>query len=195
LIFLNAHESFQDDRTHHHLVSFFSYNIADDSNPDARTFEDLCRAHIQKFAKGAEKYASETQLSVRVGQWQDKLGPLLEEEEERPEFDIHAYGQTVIDSMEQEIRRLNPKTLELQDAPVKVVDFRRITRHCQQYEVCRMFLASLSLSNSGNVEIDTAGATDCKSLQLELVQSDIERPMETYLAPSAAVEGIHSLVA
>jgi chromatin segregation and condensation protein Rec8/ScpA/Scc1 (kleisin family) len=115
---------------------------------------------------------------------------LLLEEEQRPEFDIHAYGRTVITSMEQEIRRhsLNPKSLE--DTPDATatenkVDFHKVTRNCQQYEVCRMFLASLSLSNSGNVELVAEQDDQCTSLQLSLVHHDIERPMETYLAPSA----------
>ncbi len=116
---------------------------------------------------------------------------MLLEEEQRPEFDIHAYGRTVITSMEQEIRRhsLNSKSKSLEDTPDDVsenkVDFRKVTRNCQQYEVCRMFLASLSLSNSGNVELVAERDDKCTSLQLSLVRHDIERPMETYLAPSA----------
>jgi chromatin segregation and condensation protein Rec8/ScpA/Scc1 (kleisin family) len=113
---------------------------------------------------------------------------LLLEEEQRPEFDIHAYGRTVITSMEQELRRhsLNPKSLEdTPDVSENKVDFQKVTRNCQQYEVCRMFLASLSLSNSGNVELVAEQDERCTSLQLSLVQHDIERPMETYLAPSA----------
>jgi chromatin segregation and condensation protein Rec8/ScpA/Scc1 (kleisin family) len=111
---------------------------------------------------------------------------LLLEEEQRPEFDIHAYGRNVINSMEQEIRRHNPKSIDdKQDASENIVDFRQVTRHCHQYEVCRMFLASLSLSNSGNVELTAENDDKCTSLQLALVRHDIERPMETYLAPSA----------
>jgi hypothetical protein len=92
--------------------------------------------------------------------------------------------------MEQEIKRhsLNSKSLEdtQDDASENKVDFRKVTRNCQQYEVCRMFLASLSLSNSGNVELLVTEQDDkCTSLQLSLVRHDIERPMETYLAPSA----------
>jgi condensin-2 complex subunit H2 len=159
-------------------------------NPETQTFEELCRAHIQKFARGAEKYAAETQLSLRVGHWQERLNPLLLEEEQRPEFDIHAYGRTVITSMELEISRrsLKSKSKSIDDTPdvsENKVDFHKVTRNCQQYEVCRMFLASLSLSNSGNVELLAERDDKCTSLQLSLVRHDIERPMETYLAPSA----------
>jgi condensin-2 complex subunit H2 len=184
--------------SNHCLSHFFLVHaLADDSNPETQTFEELCRAHIQKFARGAEKYAAETQLSLRVGHWQERLSPLLQEEEQRPEFDIHAYGRTVIDSMEQEIRRHHPKSIDdtgIQDATENnTVDFQKVTRHCQQYEVCRMFLASLSLSNSGNVELVAERDDQCTSLQLSLVRKDIERPMETYFAPSAVEASASSL--
>jgi condensin-2 complex subunit H2 len=156
-----------------------------DSNADTRTFEELCRAHIKAFARGAEKYASETKLSARVGQWQDKLMPLLDEEEHRPAFDIHEYGNAVIQSMEKQIsRRLSkggaPEDA-IKDSSTRIVDFRDVTRDCPPYEVCRMFLAALSLNNSGNIQFTESSL---ESLKAELVSSEIERPMETYLAPS-----------
>lgn len=63
-----------------------------------KSFEELCRAHIQAFAKGAEEFAMNTQLSRRVSKWQAKLAPILEEEERRAEFDIHKYSERLIAS-------------------------------------------------------------------------------------------------
>ncbi len=69
-----------------------------------------------------------------------------------------------------------------------MVDFQAVTRDYPAYEVCRLFLASLSLANSGNVRLLRTSFADSflDSLPMELVHSDIDRPMETYLAPSAA---------
>ncbi|CAN0343094.1 unnamed protein product, partial [Ectocarpus sp. 12 AP-2014] len=61
-----------------------------------QTYEDLCRSHIEAFMRGTEKYAHETQLSKRVGAWQEKLEPLMESQEKRQAFDIHVYGQSVL---------------------------------------------------------------------------------------------------
>eukprot|EP00752_Nemacystus_decipiens_P010040 g8953.t1 len=61
-----------------------------------QTYEDVCRSHIEAFMRGTEKYAHETQLSKRVGAWQEKLEPLMESQEKRQAFDIHAYGQSVL---------------------------------------------------------------------------------------------------
>ena len=66
-----------------------------------RTFEELCRAHLRKFARSAESYAAETHLTRRVGAWQDGLAPLLEEQECRPEFDIHDCGRRILETVEQ----------------------------------------------------------------------------------------------
>jgi condensin-2 complex subunit H2 len=141
----------------------------------------LCRAHIAAFAKGAEKYAMESKLSSRVGQWQVKLLPLLEEEERRPAFDIHLYGETVIHKMEQQINKSNASN-DFTVKPSKTVAFHDISQDCPPFDVCRLFLAALSLSNSKNVKFTSESTLN--SLQLELLSSDMARPMETYFAPS-----------
>jgi hypothetical protein len=42
-----------------------------------KLFEDLCRAHIQAFAKGAEEFAFNTHLSARVDKWKAKFPRLV----------------------------------------------------------------------------------------------------------------------
>jgi hypothetical protein len=109
------------------------------------------------------------------------LLPLLEEEDRRPVFDIHFYGNTVIEKMETQMTKMDQAVDTLKRN--KVVAFRDITRDCQPFDVCRMFLAALSLNNSGNIQF----TDDCNinSLQMELVSSDIARPMEVYIPPTA----------
>jgi condensin-2 complex subunit H2 len=133
------------------------------------SFEELCREHIRKFAKGAERYAVQTKLSERVDQWQSKLRPILDADEQRPVFDIHQYGKAIIQDIQKTFANTNQNK----------VGFADVTRNCPRYEVCRRFLASLSLVNSGNIRL-----VDGPDVQFELVNSNIERPMETFLAPS-----------
>jgi condensin-2 complex subunit H2 len=149
----------------------------------------LCRAHIAAFARGAEKYAAETNLSTRVGQWQMKLLPLLDEEERRPVFDIHVYGETVVRNISKQLVIVNRSgdNAASMIKPPKIVAFRDITRKCPPFEVCRMFLAALSLNNSGNIQFTTESTLN--ALDVELLCSDIERPMETFLAPSVEEAG------
>jgi Condensin II complex subunit CAP-H2 or CNDH2, C-term/Condensin II complex subunit CAP-H2 or CNDH2, N-terminal len=161
------------------LVRLLSFLLLPDDG--GLTFEELCRARIQEFAKGAEKYANETQLLQRVRRWQEKLQPLLEEEEERQVFDIHEYGRAIIDSIQTELATRKDDDEVDDDNSVDVdsttVPFEAVARDRPKYDVPRLFLAALSLCNAGNVCID-------EDLNLQLLSPVMEHPMETFLAPS-----------
>lgn len=168
---------------HNETFSQLIHGTDTDSVVDARAFEALCRAHIAKFAKGAEKYASETQLTQRVDKWQEKLEPILEEEEQRPEFDIHEYGRTVLVSVQDAIGKEKSEEAGDEMTP-PVVDFEQVTKDCPNYQVCRYFLATLCLCNEGNVLLEQGDGDSTKSLSVKLLSTDYSRPMETYQAPS-----------
>ena len=74
-------------------------------NSDGKTFEELCRLHLKEFAKGAEQFAVETQLSKRVSNWQNNLEKVLADEEDRPEFNIQTYGSRIIQNAETCLRQ------------------------------------------------------------------------------------------
>lgn len=158
-----------------------------------QTFEDLCRAHLRKFAKSAEMYAKETQLTKRVGAWQTGLAPLLEEQEERPAFDIHDVGRDVLDTVESTLTNVRKRTSTGEKKVDKAtsqnnrVDFSAIfAKDCEDYEVCRVFLSTLMLCNCGNIAIHNGGDGEklARDLQVELLDALFTPPMETYLAPS-----------
>lgn len=98
--------------------------------------------------------------------------------------------QTVQDEIEQKKADSSHLKLSAQgsSSPAAVADFRAVTKDSEDYEVCRLFLSSLMLCNSGNVvlshEHEGASVASPESLRIELLQGQVERPMETYLAPS-----------
>ena len=108
---------------------------------------------------------------------------MLEEEELRPVFDIHSYGDTVIRKIESQIKKMCHSD-EITTKPNKVVAFHDITRECQHFDVCRLFLAALSLNNSGNIQFTDDSTLE--ALQVELVNSDLERLNESYLSAMTA---------
>lgn len=176
----------------HIILSSFFIPTDTDSVVDARAFEALCRAHIAKFARGAEKYASATQLTQRVDKWQEKLEPLLAEEEERPEFDIHEYGRTILTSvegvLEKERASLGPSDEKVSNT---TVDFVQVTKDLANYQVCRYFLASLCLCNTGNVVLEQPNAADLTNhLSVKLLSTDYTTVMETYQAPSVLEQNV-----
>ena len=167
----------------------------DDADYDGhrQTFEELCRAHLRQFARSAEKYAAETQLSRRVGTWQAGLEPMLEEQERRPEFDIHGCGRKILDTAERKLAGRKRLAGGEKKSESQTIDFASvITRDCEDYEVCRFFLSTLMLCNCGNVKMHTAIVDDSfaltesmDTLRLELVDPDFKPPAEGFLVPSA----------
>src|SRR3546814_249208 len=101
--------------------------------------------------QGVDKYARETQLTKRVADWQQKLEPLLEEQENREPFDIHVYGDRILNKLGKTKKKQQQST---------AIDFADVAGNNSQFEVCRMFLASLQLANMGNVELSHTSGQD-----------------------------------
>lgn len=108
------------------------------------SYENLVRAHIADWFRGAEKYERTTQLSKRVTEWTQRLEPILAEEEKHPPFDIHRVGDKIIERL--------VETEENEDES-KVVSFDSVVTGQVDFEVCRSFLAMLQLANNGNLHI------------------------------------------
>jgi len=161
-----------------------------------KTFEEICRSHIQAFAKRAEKFALTTKLTDRISQWQAHLSPILEEEERKASFDIHRYSEMFLDSaietrqenkrnsMEGPNERKTQKFTITSENP-NIVEFKSVAEGCTQSDICRFFLASLSLANSGNLKIEEGS----QEYRFQILSDKVEKPMETYRAPSAAAVG------
>uniref|UniRef100_A0A3B5LTF0 Condensin-2 complex subunit H2 n=1 Tax=Xiphophorus couchianus TaxID=32473 RepID=A0A3B5LTF0_9TELE len=90
-------------------------------------------------------YTQESALSRRVRDWEDKIRPELALQEDRPPFDIHAYGERIV-------------------AQLGAVGCRRsfasIVRSLDNVEACKLLLASLQLANDYSVEVDSAAGLE-----------------------------------
>ncbi|CAI5744702.1 unnamed protein product [Peronospora destructor] len=60
------------------------------------------RQHLASFMSGMETYIRETDLSKQVSDWQERLTPLLKQQDAHPPFDIHHYGREIIARLEEE---------------------------------------------------------------------------------------------
>jgi condensin-2 complex subunit H2 len=135
-----------------------------------KTYEQLCREHVAQYIQSAEKYASETKLSVRVAEWQDKLTPVLAAEEERKPYDIHESGADVLDTL--------AANKEDEDDQEFAMDFGDVVHGSEKFQVCRAFLACLQLANNGNVDIIPQPHADVthSSILLRPLSEAISRP-------------------
>jgi hypothetical protein len=140
----------------------------------------------------------QSNLAVRVREWQDKLDPLLKDQQSRSAFDIHSYEQQVIGLVNEsgklvqdedgtqarlcsfsEAVALKPQVLHAYTAFVFYADV-----CASQYEICRCFLAALQLAADGNVVISSASTSSDFSLTLHEGQLN-ERVLQ-FTAPSVA---------
>ncbi|KAM8973134.1 condensin-2 complex subunit H2 isoform 2-T2 [Pelodytes ibericus] len=135
-------------------------------------YEELVRKNVDLFISNSQKYAQETVLSLRVREWEDKMWPQLQEQEERGAFDIHEYGDSLVSQFNQvgEWRT-----------------FASLMADKQPYDVCRYMLASLQLANDYTVEVSQKPGLheglDTMALKLLSQQRAHER-FKTYAAPS-----------
>jgi hypothetical protein len=67
----------------------------------AQSYEDLCKEHVDAYLKSAQEFLSSSLLSRRVLEWQERLQPILEEEERHKPFDIHAYGRDILTAVDE----------------------------------------------------------------------------------------------
>ncbi|NWZ25509.1 CNDH2 protein, partial [Asarcornis scutulata] len=98
---------------------------------DALSYEELVRRNVELFIANSQRYVQETELSQHIRQWEEKMGPLLQEQ---ASFDIHSYG----DRLAARFGRLG----EWQP-------FRSLVAGLPAFEVCRYMLASLQLVSGG----------------------------------------------
>ncbi|XP_078275774.1 condensin-2 complex subunit H2 [Rhinoraja longicauda] len=136
------------------------------------SYEELVRRNVELFIANSQQYAQETALSIRVKDWEEKIGPRLVKEEERAAFAIHDYGDRIVDAFDYIKQRHS---------------FANIVAGKESFEVCRYMLASLQLANDYTVEIwERDGlyeSVDTMELTL-LSKVRAHDRFQTYMAPS-----------
>jgi len=140
-----------------------------------KSYSELCREHIAKYMQGVDRYAHESQLSMRVGEWQTRLSPMLKEQDSRRPFDIHEYGREIIRKCVDVTKDRNNQMVSNSKGvptinPKEPIDFHKMTAEKPQFEICRLFLASLQLSNNLNVKLHHGdGVCGPDDLKLEVL--------------------------
>ncbi|EFO17966.1 hypothetical protein LOAG_10533 [Loa loa] len=128
--------------------------------PEQMTYQDLLKVHLQKYWSSAEETTSK--LCKRVQQWEEKVQPLLEEEETRREFNIHQYGTELLEQYE--------------GIGQKKTFAELMENVSAQYDISRYCLALLMLANTENIEVDFNYETECtndgRDLALKLLKKE-----------------------
>ncbi|KAM6303012.1 condensin-2 complex subunit H2 isoform 2-T4 [Podargus strigoides] len=142
-------------------------------DPGLLWYEELVRRNVEQFIADSQKYVQETGLSERVSCWHERMGLLLQEQEDHAPFDIHAYEVKLV----KRCGRLG-----------EWHSFASLVADVPPFEVCRYMLASLQLANDSVVELaQDAGleqAVDTMRLRLLTTHCPQDRFL-TFQPPSA----------
>eukprot|EP00741_Cyanophora_paradoxa_P012454 tig00020610_g12033.t1 len=161
-----------------------------EGGPAHESFEDRCRAHVERYLREARGYAEETALAARVAEWQRRLAPALAAEEERGPFDIHETSDGLL-AEHARLRGLAAAAPDAACAAAAPLRFGELVAGRPRHAICRAFLALLMLANTGNEVIDVPppgprGASGpAPDLPLRLASLRTRHALlESYLAPS-----------
>ncbi|XP_037245116.1 condensin-2 complex subunit H2 isoform X1 [Falco rusticolus] len=136
-------------------------------------YEELVHRNVELFIADSQKYAQETELSQNIRCWEERMGPLLQEQEEQAAFDIHSYGDMLGNRC---------------GALGEWQSFASLVAGQPAFEVCRYMLASLQLANDYVVELAQGPgleqAVDTMQLRLLTHQRAHDR-FHTFQPPSA----------
>ncbi|KAL5996192.1 hypothetical protein ACLOJK_026266 [Asimina triloba] len=84
----------------------------------------------------------QTELAARVSTWKQRIENVLEEQDSQPPFDIHAYGERILDKLTLEADREG------------CMSFAHVVAGQAKPDVARTFSAMLQLVNNGNISLD-----------------------------------------
>uniref|UniRef100_A0A2C9WBN2 Condensin-2 complex subunit H2 n=1 Tax=Manihot esculenta TaxID=3983 RepID=A0A2C9WBN2_MANES len=109
------------------------------------SLEDLCRFHLDALLADIAETDKQTEMATRVSMWKQKIEHNLEEQDARSPFNIHAYGERILDKLSFEANRDN------------IMSFVDIVEGQKKHDVARIFSALLQLVNNGDVDLEKSG--------------------------------------
>lgn len=100
-------------------------------------------------------------MSRRVAEWTQRLEPILQQQEEAPQFDIHAYCEQFLDEVDVVTAMHQHERIDdaeegqggADDDADADIGFSEVVAGRSSGEVCRVFLACLQLVNQGSITL------------------------------------------
>lgn len=115
-----------------------------DTNAHA-SLEDLCRSHLDALLASIAETEKQTEMAARVSRWKQNIEHNLEEQDSRPPFDIHEYGDRILEQ------------LSLEEDQATDMSFADVVSGHEKHDVARTFSALLQLVNNRNVDLVRSG--------------------------------------
>ena len=125
-----------------------------------RDYDAMIRARLEEALEGSGAGIAEhfPQIYNTVKKWQDNLEPLLEEQNARPSFDLNNYTSLILE--------------KLRGSEEASTSFDDLVTGQPQWNVSRLFLSGLILTNNGNISIFEDGDTSHETFHLRVIDAD-----------------------
>ena len=165
---------------------------ADGGAGAGESYEEVCKAHVERLYAAAAAQEQHTALAARVSAWKGKVEPAIEESNAHPSFDIHAYGESVVARMQKREQEMEARRGEEGEEEGEgegeggAHAFGHLVSSNPKFEICRVFAAILQLVNDGNVGLSTS---DDGQLAVTLEASTFRhKQLPRYRAPSVLAD-------
>ncbi|XP_078433553.1 condensin-2 complex subunit H2-like protein [Wolffia australiana] len=113
-----------------------------------KSLEDLCRSHLDSLLASIVEAEKQTEMAARVSTWKQKIEHTLIAEDSHTPFDIHLYGEKI----------LNKLSEEADDN--MVMGFADIVAAQPKNDIARTFSALLQLVNDGAVDLERGSSVE-----------------------------------
>jgi hypothetical protein len=154
------------------------------------------------------------ELYANIRKWQDNLEPLLEEQTSRPTFDLDDYLVSIIDKLKSSSNSIVEEDssaisdflksvgaddengdLSPRAGSTQISSFEQLVKGEPKWNVCRLFLSTLILTNNGNVEIFNNDEPEREGEREESPRAGVPAtPARPARTPAAKVTPSHAIV-
>lgn len=143
---------------------------------DLSSYEDLCRMHVQNYlTKTHLLFKQESKLGQRVQHWTQRIGPILDAQERRPEFDLPVYKSEILEK----IQKQSHHQKENRSKKGTAVSAETAIGGVESWDVARKFASMLELVNAGQIELMPGhGSFEVRLLEGALA-AQIHSPVKT----------------
>lgn len=121
---------------------------SDQVSSQVDSYEDLVIKRVADYVAQSQDFLASTELAKRVRLWHESLTPILEEVEKRGDFDVHDYGTKILSEFED----ISGTDGDGKSAKT-TLNFKHFVAGKSKEEAARVFLSSLMLANTYNVEL------------------------------------------
>ncbi|KAK9146974.1 hypothetical protein Sjap_006877 [Stephania japonica] len=177
--FMDVEPPVDHEKNHDDAVGQNGDDILRDNAESHENLEDLCRSHLDALLASIAETQKQTELAARVSTWKQQTENALREQDSRPPFDIHEYGDRILNTVSQEAE--NKWKMSFTD----------VVRGQEKHDVARTFSALLQLVNNRDVDLErneSCGDSVCHTavnpFHVQLINPDKKKQKEVKFCSS-----------